>query len=587
MSSPESGLALVIRHTGQRFPLTQVPVTLGRHTDNTIVLSDPQASRHHASISWQAGTYVVQDLGSANGTYVNERRIAAPQPLRHGYVLRVGNTIFDVQQAAAAREGERTMAAPSTPPRHRPPADAGRRSALPIVLGLLVAGIVVVGLAVAAILLLTGEGKAEPTVAILSPSQGAQIAAGQEVIIQTTASGARDISRLELKVDDVLVAMATSPEPDGMASLTASQPWTFGQAGPHVIAVVAYTVRGKTSAPALVAVNVVEALGQVTPTPTSTTGPTPTETPIPPTTAPPPSVPPPDTAVPTDTPSPTPTATNTPTPTTTPTPTPTTTPSPTPLIQFWAEATTIPAGGSTFLHWHVEHVLEIYLDGAPVTGPDGQQEVSPAVTTTYRLRVVYSGGEETQEVTIEVAPGEVTVTLTSQAALDGYVIGGQGSYNNQEIRVGNYGTASGENVYRGFMSFDMSGIPTGATIQAIQLRFYQEAIVGDPYGKLPQLFLVHVDYGPSLEAGDFDTTAFDSAWLSPHTAPGQWYTITSSTIATWITQNLAAGRPRLQMRLQYSPETDDGVTADYARLESGDNFFGTGNRPQITITYTP
>ena len=46
----------------------------------------------------------------------------------------------------------------------------------------------------------------------------------------------------------------------------------------------------------------------------------------------------------------------------------------------------------------------IYLDGAPVTGPDGQQEVHPAATTTYRLRVVHGGGEETREVTITVTP---------------------------------------------------------------------------------------------------------------------------------------------------------------------------------------
>jgi pSer/pThr/pTyr-binding forkhead associated (FHA) protein len=74
-SQAASSPVLTIRHTGQVFPLTEAPVAIGRQTDNTIVLADPQASRHHATIYWQAGSFFVQDMGSANGTYVNDRRI--------------------------------------------------------------------------------------------------------------------------------------------------------------------------------------------------------------------------------------------------------------------------------------------------------------------------------------------------------------------------------------------------------------------------------------------------------------------------------------------------------------------------------
>ena len=95
-SARPSGPALIIRHTGQVLHLGQEPVTIGRKEGNTIVLGDPQASLHHATIFWQAGGFVLQDMGSANGTFVNEIRIAAPQPLRDGHVIRMGNTIFDV-----------------------------------------------------------------------------------------------------------------------------------------------------------------------------------------------------------------------------------------------------------------------------------------------------------------------------------------------------------------------------------------------------------------------------------------------------------------------------------------------------------
>jgi hypothetical protein len=96
-----------------------------------------------------------------------------------------------------------------------------------------------------------------------------------------------------------------------------------------------------------------------------------------------------------------------------------------------------------------------------------------------------------------------------------------------------------------------------------------------------------VDYGSSLDGADYNTPAFHSATLAPHTGPGEWYTITSGTIANWIEQDLAAGRSRLQMRLQFTNETDSDGLQDTVSFESGDNYFGTGNVPRITITYSP
>jgi hypothetical protein len=396
----------VIRHTGQDFALTQAPVTIGRLSDNTIVLADPQVSRHHATITWQAGAFIIQDLGSANGTYVNDRRITGPQALRDGDTIQTGNTQFDVRLAPAAGEADQTIVGAAAA------AGTGRRSALPIILSLLLAGIVIVGLAIVAILLLSGDGDRIPTVAIQSPPQDAQIPLSNEIILQASAAGAPDIIRLELAVDDVLVGTSVSPDSEGTGSLTVSQPWSFGQTGPHTVSAVAYTAGGETSTPSSVSIVVIDALGQVTPTVTPSAGPTataPTATPT--ATEPQPDTPTPTTS-PTSTPTPTPTATPSHTPTSTDTPTPTHTPTepPPPVIQFWADDTTITAGDTTFLRWQVEHVQEIYLDGTPVTGPDGQQAVSPTTTTTYELRVIHTGGEETRSVTITVLPAIQTWT---------------------------------------------------------------------------------------------------------------------------------------------------------------------------------
>jgi hypothetical protein len=150
----------------------------------------------------------------------------------------------------------------------------------------------------------------------------------------------------------------------------------------------------------------------LTNTPMPAKAPSPTFTPIFTSTPTPTTVntPTPITHTPTFTSSPvyTPTNTNTPTrstsPTSTPTPTPTPTPS-NPIINFWADKTRIDAGECTMLHWHVENVSAIHLDGEGVSGPDGSRKVCPENTMTYSLRVDHLNGMvELPQVIVQVIP---------------------------------------------------------------------------------------------------------------------------------------------------------------------------------------
>ncbi len=85
---------------GQRFPL-QPSNRIGRAADNDIVLRDGQVSRYHAVISYSEQGYVVADLGSANGTWINGARITRPTPLRPGDSLRMGNDELVLQKFAS------------------------------------------------------------------------------------------------------------------------------------------------------------------------------------------------------------------------------------------------------------------------------------------------------------------------------------------------------------------------------------------------------------------------------------------------------------------------------------------------------
>ncbi|WP_028709156.1 FHA domain-containing protein FhaB/FipA [Propionicicella superfundia] len=73
------------------FTLTTT-LTLGRSVENDIILTDDFASGHHARIEPQSAGVVLTDLGSTNGTFLNDERVAEPRTLRPGDRLRIGRT---------------------------------------------------------------------------------------------------------------------------------------------------------------------------------------------------------------------------------------------------------------------------------------------------------------------------------------------------------------------------------------------------------------------------------------------------------------------------------------------------------------
>lgn len=78
--------------TGDRVPLGEYVVSIGRQDDCTIVLADPNVSRHHAEVRPSGVAFEVNDLGSTNGTHVNGVKLSAPHRLTDGDQIRFGNT---------------------------------------------------------------------------------------------------------------------------------------------------------------------------------------------------------------------------------------------------------------------------------------------------------------------------------------------------------------------------------------------------------------------------------------------------------------------------------------------------------------
>lgn len=84
--------------TGTTVTLAEVPVTLGRADDSTLVLTDDYASSRHARLVPSDGAWLLEDLGSTNGTYLGQAKVVRPTPVPLGEPIRIGKTVLELRR---------------------------------------------------------------------------------------------------------------------------------------------------------------------------------------------------------------------------------------------------------------------------------------------------------------------------------------------------------------------------------------------------------------------------------------------------------------------------------------------------------
>ncbi len=97
------------------FELDQDSYTIGREAGNEIVIEDPQVSRRHATLTRQGNSYLLEDIGSTNGTYVNGKRVTAPVLLSNGDMIGLADTVVLAVQAPLAVGGDATVVSDAAP----------------------------------------------------------------------------------------------------------------------------------------------------------------------------------------------------------------------------------------------------------------------------------------------------------------------------------------------------------------------------------------------------------------------------------------------------------------------------------------
>ena len=84
--------------SGTTLPLTEQQITIGRSNDATLVLNDDYASSRHARLFPQDGQWIVEDLGSTNGTYLDRQKVTQPTPVPTGVPIRIGKTVLELRR---------------------------------------------------------------------------------------------------------------------------------------------------------------------------------------------------------------------------------------------------------------------------------------------------------------------------------------------------------------------------------------------------------------------------------------------------------------------------------------------------------
>ena len=82
---------------GTKINLSDQPILIGRADDSTLVLTDDFASSRHARLTNRGGQWYVEDLGSTNGTYLDQQRVQGPLLVAPGQPIRIGQTALELR----------------------------------------------------------------------------------------------------------------------------------------------------------------------------------------------------------------------------------------------------------------------------------------------------------------------------------------------------------------------------------------------------------------------------------------------------------------------------------------------------------
>lgn len=180
----------------------------------------------------------------------------------------------------------------------------------------------------------------------------------------------------------------------------------------------------------------------------------------------------------------------------------------------------------------------------------------------------------------------VTMTVISSAPLDGTVDSVGGVQTDGPLTVGDWPNAMGLRTLRGFVSFDLTGLPAGAHVVSARLSLSQFVTDGDPFTTLGVVVVDQVVYGDQLHTSAYDLPhdgfqAF-TVLSSDHLAGRKTTPVTDAVQAA-----SDAGEPRAQFRLRFAVDDDFDAVTDHVLFHTVESAPTPAEVPTLEVTYLP
>jgi len=208
----------------------------------------------------------------------------------------------------------------------------------------------------------------------------------------------------------------------------------------------------------------------------------------------------------------------------------------------------------------------------PTSSPTPTKKPSPTPTKTPTPTI-------TSIPTSTPTPTPQTITVNATSAMDGFQSSNGGGNAGLDIRVGRNATL----VTRGFVSFPLSSIPSGATIEHATLKMYQTSVENAPYTSGGDVKIDHLNYGDSFDNTDYSISSlsFNFAIFSNNPDVG-WR---ETEVTDRVREDRQNSRKNSQYRLHFGTESSGGTDEEFAHFESAENTNGSNNVPQLVIRY--
>lgn len=174
-----------------------------------------------------------------------------------------------------------------------------------------------------------------------------------------------------------------------------------------------------------------------------------------------------------------------------------------------------------------------------------------------------------------------TLALAGVAAREGVGNSGGG------LTVGSVilGDGGVNQVLRGFLSFDLSPIPAGATVVSATLQLSQFLVFGEPFAELGSMVADHVDLGAALDIADFSAAPLQSAVATLFTTPALGTILVDVTSS--VLDDLGDGRTRTEFRLRFTTDTNMDGGQDSTQVGCTSTDDDTQPPLRLIVTFTP